>query len=233
MTYYGISSTAWYIIDAQYISEWMNFMLTFTKPFSEMFIFLMAPLNEWEWIKWTGVRIGPPVSRAGVIEEHAGSHWHGLSLRVFQVGRWTCKMSVICRWMLLYLKKVFIFKSEHNCFAVLCFCCTPVGISSTYACIPSLLSLPPPSSHPSRSSPSWAPCAVQQLPAACLSYTRSCIYVSSTLSVCPTLFFPACAHKSVLYICVCIPALWIGSSVPVYIDAICIHALIRCTLLEL
>ena len=51
------------------------------------------------------------------------------------------------------LKKVFIFKSEHNCFAVLCFCCTPVGISSTYACTPSLLSLPPPSSHPSRSSP--------------------------------------------------------------------------------
>ena len=38
--------------------------------------------------------------------------------------------------------------------------------------------------------------------------------VSAALSICPTLSFPCCcAHKSILYVCISIPALQIGSSV--------------------
>ena len=71
---------------------------------------------------------------------------------------------------------------------------------------PSWASLPPqPQSHPSGSSQSWTELRViQQLPTNCLFYTRHCIYVNATLSVRPTLSFPHCAHKSVLYVCVSI-----------------------------
>ena len=41
-----------------------------------------------------------------------------------------------------------------------------------------------------------------------------CICFHATVSIHPTLFFPCCAHKSVLYVCISIPALQIGSSVP-------------------
>ena len=37
--------------------------------------------------------------------------------------------------------------------------------------------------------------------------------MAATLSICPTLFFPSHVHKSVLNICISIPALQIGSSV--------------------
>ena len=54
----------------------------------------------------------------------------------------------------------------------------------------------------------WAgPCAAQLLPASCLCYTWECICVSATLSVCRTLSFPHCVHKSLLCVCVSTPAL--------------------------
>ena len=42
---------------------------------------------------------------------------------------------------------------------------------------------------------------------------QQCVYVTATLSVCSTFSFPTPGHKSILYICVSIPALQIGSSV--------------------
>ena len=44
-------------------------------------------------------------------------------------------------------------------------------------------------------------------------FTHGNIYFSTTLSICPTLTFPLCVHKSILYFCVSIPAQQIGSSV--------------------
>ena len=40
--------------------------------------------------------------------------------------------------------------------------------------------------------------------------------VNATLWICLTLSFPSCAHKCVLHIYICIPALQIGSSVPFF-----------------
>ena len=40
------------------------------------------------------------------------------------------------------------------------------------------------------------------------------IYVSMLLSILPTLSYLNCVHKSVLYVCVSIPALQISSSLP-------------------
>ncbi|CAI9178473.1 unnamed protein product [Rangifer tarandus platyrhynchus] len=40
-----------------------------------------------------------------------------------------------------------------------------------------------------------------------------CIYFNAPLSVCPTLSFPRCVRKCVLYVCVSIPALSVGSLV--------------------
>ena len=42
------------------------------------------------------------------------------------------------------------------------------------------------------------------------------IYLNATFSVRPTFSLPRCVHKSVLYICVSIPSLQIGSSVPFF-----------------
>ena len=56
-------------------------------------------------------------------------------------------------------------------------------------------------------------CAVRQLPTSSLFYTSSCIDVSATLSAHPTFPSPHCTHKSVLYVCISIPGLQIGSSV--------------------
>ena len=97
------------------------------------------------------------------------------------------------------------------------FCCIPVWISYKYTYIPSLLGLPTAHPHPTlpghHRAPSWASCDVQRLPTSCLFYTWQHIYVNATLSICPTLSFPCCVHKSILYIFISIPALKIGSSV--------------------
>ena len=42
------------------------------------------------------------------------------------------------------------------------------------------------------------------------------VYISVLLSICPTLSFPCCVHKSIVCVCVPIPALQIGSSVPFF-----------------
>ena len=98
------------------------------------------------------------------------------------------------------------------------FCCKPKGISHKRTSLspgaPSHHCRP---SHPSRSAQSAAlsACAAQQLPTSYLFYTQWCANVSATLSIHASHSFSPCAHKSVLYNCVSILALQIGSSVPV------------------
>ena len=86
-------------------------------------------------------------------------------------------------------------------------------MSHNYTRIPFLLSLPP-LPHPTHlghhRAPGWAPRVMQQLLTSSLFYTRVCIYVNATFSIHPTLSFPHCVHKSLLYIS--IPSPQIGSS---------------------
>ena len=50
------------------------------------------------------------------------------------------------------------------------------------------------------------------------------MYLGAAFSICPTLSFPHCAHKSILYIWISIPSLQIGSSVPFFwIPCICVN----------
>ena len=57
-----------------------------------------------------------------------------------------------------------------------------------------------------------------------LFYIRMCICFNITLSILPTLSFPYCVHKSVLYGCVSFPAPQINSSVPFsYIPNTCVY----------
>lgn len=73
-----------------------------------------------------------------------------------------------------------------------------------------------PLSHPtfSRSSECHAGLPMSQSSfslAICFTYDSICVY--ATFSIHPTLSFPCCVDKSVLYICITIPSLQIGSSV--------------------
>ena len=68
--------------------------------------------------------------------------------------------------------------------------------------------------------PGWAPWAVQHLPSSCLVYTWWCLNVKATLSISATLSFPQRVHKFILYVCVSLPALQIGSSWPLCFQAI-------------
>ena len=91
-------------------------------------------------------------------------------------------LKIFLNWSLIAL---------HSCVA---FCCISTWISYKYTYVSSLLSLPPtPLGH--HRAPSWALCAMQQLPTSYLLYTWWCIYVSPTLSICPTLSFLHCVHK--------------------------------------
>ena len=42
------------------------------------------------------------------------------------------------------------------------------------------------------------------------------MHANAPLSMCPTLFFPHCVHMSLLYICISIPSLNIGSPAPLF-----------------
>ena len=87
------------------------------------------------------------------------------------------------------------------------FYCMTTRISHEYTCFPSLLSLPPtPSSHSSRSSQSTKLSFLCYIAASHeLSYTWQCIYSNATLSICHTLYFPYCVHKSVVYVSLFLP----------------------------
>ena len=101
----------------------------------------------------------------------------------------------------------------QNCLTMLCWFLLYNEVNQPY--VPSLLYLPPKSPHPTplghHRAPSWVPCAIQPHPTSCPFHTWQHICVIATVSVRPTLSFLRCDHRSVLYICVYIHALKIGS----------------------
>ena len=56
---------------------------------------------------------------------------------------------------------------------------------------------------------------LSDLVAAAAAAAAAAAYMFQGYSVCPALFFPHWVRKSALYVCISIPALQIGSSVPV------------------
>ena len=82
-----------------------------------------------------------------------------------------------------------------------------------YPLLVELPSYPALHSHPLRSSqsPELSSLCLQQLPTGYLFYTWKHIYFNAPLSIHPTLAFPLCVYKSLLYICVSTPALQLGS----------------------
>ena len=73
--------------------------------------------------------------------------------------------------------------------------------------------------------PSWASFAMHAAASHSLSILHMVVYyVNAVLSVCPTLSFPCCGHKSFLYAYISIPALQVGSSVLLFwISYICVN----------
>ena len=74
---------------------------------------------------------------------------------------------------------------------------------------------PPPPHHLTplghHRTPGWAPCAIQQLPTSYLLYTWQCIYINTTLPVCPTPLPPlnVCDNMSIVYIAsLLLPCKW-------------------------
>ena len=109
--------------------------------------------------------------------------------------------------------KIFLNVSKIALECCVGFCCTTVRISCmcTY-----VLFLPPLHPTPSRVSRSTELSSLCYIAAShWLFYTRECIYVNATLSIHPP-SFPHCVHVSVLYMCVSVPALQIGSSAPFF-----------------
>ena len=105
-------------------------------------------------------------------------------------------------------------------------CHTSTWISHRHSMSPpSWTSLPPPTpSHSSQLSQStWfeLPASYSKFPLA-IYFAYGNVYVSVLLSIHSTLFFPHCVHMSVLYVCISVAALPIGSLVPsFYIPYIC------------
>lgn len=103
-------------------------------------------------------------------------------------------------------------------------------VNQSYTYIPSLLELPPTaSSHLSRSSQNTLlNLCLEKLLTNYLFNTRWCIYVNPNLSLFtspyPTLHH---AHMSILYVCISLPALKTGSSVPFSLDSTYIVILLQ------
>ena len=103
------------------------------------------------------------------------------------------------------------------------FCCITTRICHNYIYIyiyiyiyPFPESLPPhfrfiPLGH--HRAPGWAPQVTQQLSTSYLFYTRECHICQCHFLNSPYPLFP-CVHMSVLYVCISIPSLKVGSSVP-------------------
>ena len=110
------------------------------------------------------------------------------------------------------------FKLEDNCFTTLYRFLLFNSVSQPYRYMYFLPSEPPafPSSHPTRSSQSTelGPLWVQQFSSRCRAHTCA-VYTSVLLSqLGPS--FPRRAHGSLLYVCISVPALHVGSSVPFF-----------------
>ena len=103
---------------------------------------------------------------------------------------------------------------EYNYFTMLCVSAVQKHESTRSSYILSLLSLPPtPSSHLSRLAQSTELRSLLYSSFSLVTYfTHSSVYML-LLSVHPTLSFPLCVHKIILFTCMSIHALQIGSPV--------------------
>ena len=129
-----------------------------------------------------------------------------------------CVCICVCLYVYVYVcvcMCVYMYVCVYICVCVSMCVCVYI-----YIYLPSLLT-----SHPSESSPSTQLSSLHYTVAPCqlsfffffagyLFYTWWYICVNAPLSTHPTLFFPHCAHKFIFYVCVSIPSLKIGSSVP-------------------
>ena len=113
-----------------------------------------------------------------------------------------------------------LFLLENNCFTLLCWFLQFINMNQpqVYMSAPSWTSLPLPTpSHLSRLSPSTVLSSLHHTANShWLPILHTVMYVSTTLPICPFLPFPHWVHKSVLYVCISIVALQIGSSVPFF-----------------
>ena len=137
----------------------------------------------------------------------------------FVCWKWTAQNPSIHLWIPLFTKSNFSFflKNFYNVLLVSateqCKSATIIHISPPYwASLP----FPHPSPWGHHSGPGWAPCVRQQLLTSSPCYTWHCIYADATFSIHPTLSFSHCVYKSILYICISIPSLQIGSLIPFF-----------------
>ena len=129
-----------------------------------------------------------------------------------------------CPWPQLVILLFFISILEYNCFTMLCQFLflqksePAVSIHISPYPLPLVSASHPPYPTPlgCHTGSSWSPCAMQQLPTSHSFYIWQCTYVNAALSLHPSFPFPLCVLKSILYVCVSIPALPLGSSVPFF-----------------
>ena len=115
------------------------------------------------------------------------SHQHGTNIRfsphphqslLFVVFLMTAILTCV-RWYLtvgffFLIFKIYFYWRKIALQDCVSFCCTMKWISCMYTYVPSLLALPPSLSPPHlghHRAPSWAPCAIQQVPTSHLFYT--------------------------------------------------------------
>ena len=129
-----------------------------------------------------------------------------------------------CLLLVFYLFFYCSITALHCCVT---FCCTVKYISHMHTCIPSLLDLPPTQAfhfaHPRSSQSTVLSCLCyiySSYLAICVAHGSGHMGLSLWLgwyflnSFHPLLPHPSCVHTSILYICISVPTLHIGSPVP-------------------
>ena len=107
-----------------------------------------------------------------------------LSMHTYTYKQWCLYWSIFIQMYLLY--KAALVYAMHHCESAMC----------VHTCLPPelpghLSSQSTPSGH--HRVPSWAPCAVEQLPTSDLVHTGQCVYVNTTINSCKVtafFFFP-------------------------------------------
>ena len=114
----------------------------------------------------------------------------------------------------LKVGEIFKFLLEYNCFTIVLFLLY-IKVNLPYVYIyPLFFGI---SSHLGHHiALSRVPCVIQQVLISYLFYTQQCIYINFNLPIHLLPLSPLGIHMFVLYICVCISVLQIGSSVPFF-----------------